>query len=290
MAAQRNSLTGKYINGASCLVGLLAIVGARGLAAADQSNSAATFAGPRAIHLIDDDLSHFDTWLEKQGLNKDPDKTFTVKDGILQIYGPEFGYLATKNEYENYQLIIEFKWGKATCGERAELARDSGVWVHCIGEHGAIRNRWMAGIECNILEGGTGDILLITDGTDRFAISGRGRPHEERKDVFYFDLLNGVDTEKTIEGRSNWWGKTYPWHDVKGFRGEQDIEKPLGEWNRLEYSVIGRHISIILNGVLVNQVHNVKPYKGKILIQAEQADIYFRKLDLIPLTDTGGPR
>ena len=79
----------------------------------------------------------------------------------------------------------------------------------------------MAGIECNIIEGATGDILMVSDGTDRFAIAGRGRPHEEQKHVFYFDMLNGVDREKKIDGRSNWWGKTYPWHDVKGFRGER---------------------------------------------------------------------
>ena len=289
MTARRNSSRGKTIDAACCLVGLLAILGDRAAAVAGPSEFEATFPGQRTINLIDEELSYFDSYLKKQGLNKDPDRTFAVKDGVLRIYGPEFGYLATKNEYENYHLIIEFKWGDATCGHRAELARDSGVWVHCIGEHGAISNLWMAGIECNIIEGATGDILMISDGTDRFAIAGRGRPHEQQKHVFYFDALNGVDREKKINGRSNWWGKTYPWHDVKGFRGEQDIERPVGEWNRLEYSVIGRHISIILNGVLVNQVHNVKPYKGKILIQAEQADIYFRRLDLIPLTDTHEP-
>jgi hypothetical protein len=237
----------------------------------------------QVINLIDEDLSHFDSWLEKQGLNKDPHNTFTVKDGVLRIYGPEMGYISTKKEYGNFHLIMEFKWGQETCGEREKRARDCGVWVHGIGEHGAVSNnkRWMQAIECNIIEGCTGDILIIARGLrDRFSIAGLGRPHEERKDQFYFDM-DGQEMKGC--GRSNWFGKTYPWKDVKGFRGKNDIEKPIGQWNRMEYFVIGRHISIILNGVLINQVHNVRPNKGKILVQAEQADIYFRRLDLIPL-------
>ena len=116
MTARRNSSRGMCMYAACCLVGLLEILGQRAAAAAGPSESEATFAGPRTINLIDDDLSYFDSYLKKQGLNKDPDRTFAVKDGVLQIYGPEFGYLATKNEYENYHLIIEFKWGEKTCG------------------------------------------------------------------------------------------------------------------------------------------------------------------------------
>jgi len=115
---------------------------------------------------------------------------------VEELYGKALRNKNLPDEVERINwtgtLLQEFK----KCGNRAELARDSGVWVHCIGEYGAISNLWMAGIECNIIEGATGDILMISDGTDRFAIAGRGRPHEEQKHVFYFDALNGVDREK----------------------------------------------------------------------------------------------
>jgi len=70
---------------------------------------------------------------------------------------------------------------------------------------------------------------------------------------------------------------------VKGFRGENDIEKPTGEWNRIECIAMDDKISIILNGTLVNQALKVKPSSGRIQIQSEGAEIFFKRIDLTPL-------
>jgi len=40
---------------------------------------------------------------------------------------------------------------------------------------------------------------------------------------------------------------------------------------------------VVFNGVLVNQAYNVKPSSGKIQIQSEAAEIYFRKIALTSL-------
>ena len=43
-------------------------------------------------------------------------------------------------------------------------------------------------------------------------------------------------------------------------------------------------ISIYLNDILVNKATNVNPKKGRIQIQSESAEIFFRKVELTPLS------
>ena len=73
------------------------------------------------------------------------------------------------------------------------------------------------------------------------------------------------------------------WKDVKGFRGGKDVEKPTGEWNRMEIVAKGDKVSITVNGVLVNEAFNVVPSRGRIQLQSEGAEIFFRKVELEPL-------
>jgi hypothetical protein len=61
------------------------------------------------------------------------------------------------------------------------------------------------------------------------------------------------------------------------------VEKPVGDWNKVECVVEGDEITIFLNGILVNHASNVKPNKGRIQIQSEGAEIFFRKVELRPL-------
>ena len=45
----------------------------------------------------------------------------------------------------------------------------------------------------------------------------------------------------------------------------------------------GDRITNIVNGVVVNEAYDVVPQAGKIIIQTELAEIYFRKIELQPL-------
>lgn len=72
---------------------------------------------------------------------------------------------------------------------------------------------------------------------------------------------------------------------MKGYRGSRDVEKPPGQWNRLDIYALGRNISVILNDVLVNQASQVRPYRGKIQIQSEGAEIFYRRIELIQMED-----
>ena len=47
--------------------------------------------------------------------------------------GEEFGGFVTREEFENYRLVVEFKWGTRTWGRRFNKAMDSGILLHCNG-------------------------------------------------------------------------------------------------------------------------------------------------------------
>src|SRR5262249_10317837 len=44
------------------------------------------------------------------GKNNDPEKVFTVENGAIRVSGKIFGAFITENEYEDYHLVVEFKW------------------------------------------------------------------------------------------------------------------------------------------------------------------------------------
>ena len=60
-------------------------------------------------------------------------------------------------------------------------------------------------------------------------------------------------------------------------------ERPLGEWNRLVIEARGRSITVWLNGDLVNDGFDATVGEGRIALQAEGAEVEFRKVDIGPL-------
>ena len=100
------------------------------------------------------------TWLNDSRYD-DPRKVFTVEDGMIHILGDGMGYIATKRAYKDYHLVVEYRWGGRTWKDRKNAARDSGVIVHCIPPDGSFHNVFMGGVEAQVIEGGTGDILLV---------------------------------------------------------------------------------------------------------------------------------
>lgn len=226
------------------------------------------------------DLSGWYIFLNGKGVNNDPNNVFTVKNGNIVISGEEFGCITTNEEFENYKLTVEFKWGNRTFSPREDRARDSGILLHSVGEDGGSDGTWMHSIECQMIEGGTGDIIVVGDGSDNFEVT-TTVSGETTQGSHYFHP--GGEAATFNGGRINWYGRDPEWKDTKGFRGVSDVENPLGEWNRIECYVNGDNLLIYLNGKLVNRAYNVKPHKGKIQIQSEGAELFVRKVHLTRL-------
>jgi Domain of Unknown Function (DUF1080) len=187
------------------------------------------------------------TFLKTKGKNNDPEKIFTIENGLLHISGKEFGYICTEKEFTNFHLAVEFKWGikKYPPRDADTTKRDNGIcfympantkdWV------------WPKSIECQIQEGDVGDIWLI----DYTTI-----------------VTNGARTVPDSFAR---------------VKKKRDAERPSGEWNRVEVIANKGKITYIVNGVVVNEGEDPSLTKGKIIIQSEGAEIYYRKIEIAEL-------
>ncbi len=223
------------------------------------------------------DLTNFYVSLKDTG-REDPKGVFTVRGGVIRISGEAWGGLTTEREYADYRLLVEWKWGGKTWPPREKNARDSGILLHGTGEDGAAGNGWLESIEYQIIEGGTGDLILVR---------GKGRPQvtaevEKRSDGQLYWKPGGERVARD-QGRINWYGRDLRWQDRTGFRGAADVEKPLGEWNRSEVIARDGELAFYLNGRLVNQAFESSHRQGKIQIQSEGAEILVRKVELHPL-------
>ena len=136
------------------------------------------------------DLDGWYTWLQESKY-KDPKHVFTVRDGAIRVSGEEWGGLTTKNLYRDYHLIVEWKWGGPNLGKREGHARDSGILVHGVGEDGAHDGTWLQSIESQVIEGGTGDFIMV-NGKELPTMTAKVR---EFNGQFYWDETG---TEKTL--------------------------------------------------------------------------------------------
>ena len=100
------------------------------------------------------DLSRLTPWL-KDTHEQDPRGVFRVTDGSIHLSGEGHGYVATKNEYRNYRLVVEYKWGQRTDGGR--FVRNSGILLHAVGPDGGAGGAWPSCIECQLAQGCVGD-------------------------------------------------------------------------------------------------------------------------------------
>lgn len=197
------------------------------------------------------DLTGWTIWIRHNDKTvdprEDPKKIFQVKDGIIHISGEEFGCLTTDKEYSDYSLKLEFKWGEKKWPPRQNAVRDSGILYHGIGPDKV----WTKSVECQIQEHDCGDFYMV-DGTSA-VIDGKREPRYKKK--------------------------------------TKDAEKPNGEWNTVEVICKGDTVKHIVNGVLVGEATGIcadkegkQPLtKGKIILQSEGAEVFYRNITLTPI-------
>ena len=118
------------------------------------------------------DLAGWDTFLRpanpndpNYGLNRDPERIFSVEqlDGgpVIHVSGKFWGGLLTTQDFANYHLSLEFKWGQKTWPPRFNLTRDSGLLYHCAAPAADATYPWPRSIEFNITEHDTGEFWSV---------------------------------------------------------------------------------------------------------------------------------
>src|SRR5262245_23744700 len=212
------------------------------------------------------DLSGWETFLGAAdgaqapvGRNRDPKGVFSVVaiDGIpaVRISGDGLGGLTTLNEYENYHLELEFKWGEKRFAPRANEPRDSGLLYHASGEYNAASG-WLESVEFGILEGGeTGDFWSVPGAKGAriiVDIEGEDVPREKRR-----------YPGQVVKWRAG--GKTYDGARLHralgaglGILNGDDNEKPRGQWNKIELFCVGQTGIHVVNGTVNLVLTNIR--------------------------------
>ena len=244
------------------------------------------------IKLFDGTLANFDPWLVGHH-TADPERVYDVVDQIdgapaIRISGKVWGGLLTKQTYRNYRLVAEFRWGGVTWGQRTDRARDSGILIHAQGRPGNTQKDfngpWLMSHELQIIEGGVGDYISVSGFTETGEQIRPSVTVPVRKDRDGERVWDAKGAPTAVNGgRVNWWGRSEDWDDKLGFRGPKDVETPSLGWTRVEAVVNGANLQYFVNGQLVFEATNSSLTEGKIMIQSEGAEIYFRRIDLEPL-------
>jgi putative membrane-bound dehydrogenase-like protein len=254
--------------------------------------SSPAMAPTKVVNLLaDPELKDFTAHLNpKASLSEDPRKIWAIgENGVMRVSGEGMGYLRTKQAWRDYHLVIDYQWGERTLGTRTDKARDCGLLLHAYGSDGAYGNTWMSCIEGQLIEGGSGDILVLAAKGEDGTIAPTQLTAEMKRDRDNEPVWTKGAAKETFPeagktmARINWRDRDPNWADVKGYRGPKDLENPLGEWNRLEVICAGDTIRILLNGELVNEVTDCHPSSGFIGLQSEYATCLIRRLELHPL-------
>lgn len=226
------------------------------------------------------------TWL-KDAKRDDPREVFTVEDGLLHVSGDGWGSIITNRRFRDYHLVVEFKWGERGWHEREKAARDSGILLHSNGKDGGYGGIWMPSLEVQIIEGGVGDFILVNGPDDAgkpvpISLTAHVGKDRDGEVVWQADGQRTTFDSKNRK-RVNWFGRDPDWKDELGFRGANDVESPHGQWTRIDVIADGGKLSVFVNGTKVNEAVDCAPQEGRIQLQSELAEIFFRRWELFPL-------
>lgn len=196
------------------------------------------------------------------------------------------GYIVTEKEYANYHLRFQYKWGTKKFASKIDAKRDAGLLYHVIGKDGV----WPKSVECQIQEGDTGDIFTVNTrvtttvdpiSTNRISNvvtnsnTGIVKTNYNTQPVFKDASEGGVPI---IQGVSD---------SIRRVKRNPENEKD--GWNTVEVIVRGDSSTHIINGKVNNKILHLEQMvdgkwvpltKGKILLQQEGAEVFYRNIEI----------
>jgi hypothetical protein len=221
----------------TCLLGPLLVVALFSVAAGAEKKC-------QAVALFNgENLEGWDYFLVEPDVEMDD--VWSVRDGLLVCKGEPMGYLATKKEYTNFRLIVEWRWAPG------KPAGNSGVLMRITGKPQPLPKC----VEAQLKSGSAGDVY----GFHGFPVEG--------------DDTRSVSAEGKMIGK------------LSGVKKSKGNEKEPGEWNRYDITLSGGDLSLMVNGEKVNEATGLDVVAGKIGLQSEGGEIHFRTVQLIPLVD-----
>lgn len=211
--------------------------------------------------------------------SEDRDGVIAFHDGELHVLGSEYtgpanpgmGYIATAQEYGDYHLSLEYKWGPRRFAPRELAKRDSGILYHVPLGRDFL---WPDCVEYQIMEQSTGDAIPVNHRAIQ-AISAGGLPSWPRDfpgNTQYAPQVNaGPNLRQHIRADGNF--------------------DTLEGWNMVELICRGDSAAHVVNGRIVTALYGLQAQqgadrayasitRGRILLQIESAEISFRNVKI----------
>jgi hypothetical protein len=177
--------------------------------------------------------------------------SFIVRDGLLVSLGKPLGHLVTEEVYSNYKLAVEYRFPKKP--------GNCGVLVHASTPR-RLYDMFPQSIEVQMMHENAGDFWCIGENIEVPEMEKR-RPRKDAAQAFGGDAADARRIINLTDGSEN----------------------PLGEWNTMEIECKGDEIIVHVNGTLVNHGSKSTATSGRIALQAEGAEVEFRKVELTKL-------
>ena len=221
------------------------------------------------------------SYLDSSGKNKDPNGVFKVENGMIHILDvpmsggkSDNGYLATTQEFSNVRIHVEYKWGAKRASEGK---RNSGLLYLAVGPD----RIYPTSLECQIEETDVGDLWIVNGASVTAFFIAPSFP-------MYDDDMQAGTRVRSAPG------------DSLRVLKSGDFENRDG-WNSVDVILQGDQSTHLVNGRIVNHARDIQqpdptnpsrmiPLKsGRILLEAEGSEIWFRDVRVKPLGPSEKP-
>jgi hypothetical protein len=173
---------------------------------------------------------------------------FVVRNGMLVSLGEPRGHLITDAVFQNYRLEVEYRF--------AGKPGNCGVLVHASTPR-VLYRMFPQSIEVQMEHLNAGDFWCIGE------------------DI----KVNNMEAHR---GDPKNWGSTDG--KLRRIANLTDLsEKQPGQWNRMVINCFRDSVRVWVNNDLVNSGYGCTATKGRIALQAEGAEVEFRKVTVTPI-------
>lgn len=182
--------------------------------------------------------------------DKSPDvsPSFIVRNGMLVSMGSPGGHLITNAKYRNYRLEISYRF--------SAKPGNCGALVHASTPR-ALYGMFPKSIEIQMMHNNAGDFWCIEEDITVPEMESRRGP------------------------KANWGINGDKLRRIK--RLKDGLEKPLGDWNQMVIECLKDQVKVWVNGELANFGINCTTTSGQIALQAEGAEVEFKKVEIEPI-------
>ncbi|AWB66298.1 hypothetical protein C2869_07565 [Saccharobesus litoralis] len=225
-----------------------------------------------------------------EGQTQPASNFFKVKNGVIHVYpnaehksAQPYAAIETEQSFSHYRFSLEYKWGHGKYQPRVNLLKDAGLLYHA---HGFGKPAWPLSVESQIQQGDSGDTYTIGTQVSTF-VDPTSYLHNPKGSVSSWDY------------QPEWLGGVWKTHGtankIKRIKHDRVAEHP--GWNRMDIIVRGDKAIHMVNGQINMRIQDFKYWQaeqnqwlpltqGKIVLQAEGAEVFYRNIKIRKIIDS----